>query len=128
MHPISGAVEWWLASSVSVSLFQGVLDAFAETVGAGNDKAVVLLIDNAGWHVSKKLKRPDGIRFSFLPPYSPELQPAERLWPLTDEVVANKAFDSLEELEQALDQRCSALTEQPDIIKAHTHFNWWPSE
>ena len=128
VQPSSGAVEWWLASCVCVGLFQAVLDAFARAVGAGQDKTLVLLIDNAGWHVSKKLKPPDGLRLSFLPPYSPELQPAERLWPLTDEAVANKAYDSLEELAQTLDQRCSALTDQPDLIKAHTHFHWWPKE
>ncbi len=128
VHPVSGAVEWWLASSVSVGLFQAILDAFAKAAGAGRHKTVVLLIDNAGWHVSKKLKPPEGLRLAFLPPYSPELQPAERLWPLTDEAVANKAFVSLEELEQALDQRCSALTDQPDLLKANTQFHWWPSE
>jgi hypothetical protein len=41
---------------------------------------------------SKSLK---GVRFCFLPPYFPELQPAERLWPLVDEAVANKRFDTL---------------------------------
>jgi hypothetical protein len=128
VHPVSGAVEWWLASSVSVGLFQAILDAFAKATGAGVEKTVVLLIDNAGWHVSKKLEPPEGLRLTFLPPYSPELQPAERLWPLTDEAIANKAFDSLEELEKSLDQRCSALTDKPDLIKAHTHFHWWPNE
>ena len=128
VRPQSGAVEWWLASSVSVSLFQAVLQAFAEAVGAGKTKTIVLVLDNTGWHVSKKLKLPRGIKLCFLPPYSPELQPAERLWPLTDEAVANKAFDSLQELSQTLDARCSALTDQPDLLKAHTHFHWWPNE
>ncbi len=34
----------------------------------------------------------------WLPPYSPELQPAERLWPLVDAPIANRTFDSIEEL------------------------------
>ncbi len=33
----------------------------------------------------------------FLPPYSPELQPAEHLWPLTDEGIANTLFAALDE-------------------------------
>ncbi len=34
VHPASGEVEWWLANSVGVALFQAVLDAFADSVGA----------------------------------------------------------------------------------------------
>lgn len=72
--------QWWVANSVNVALFQSVLDAFAEATGSGQDKTVVPVPDNAGRHVSGKLKIPDGIHFCFLPPYSPELQSAERLW------------------------------------------------
>jgi len=128
VRPTTGAVEWWVATGVSVALFQAVLKAFAKAVGAGTDKTIVVVLDNAGWHVSKKLKIPDGIVLCFLPAYSPELQPAERLWPLTDEAVANKPFDNLDQLTDILDQRCAALTDQPSLLKGHTHFHWWPSE
>lgn len=63
VRPSTGAVEWWVASRVGVALFQQVLDAFARDVGAGPDKTVVLVLDNAGWHISKKLRPPEGIRF-----------------------------------------------------------------
>jgi len=127
-RPATGAVEWWLANSVNVPLFQRVLDGFAATLGAGPDKTVIVVLDGAGWHVSKRLCLPDGIRLCFLPPYTPELQPAEHLWPLADETVANRPFASLDELADALDQRCSVLTDQPEIIKANTNFHWWPAE
>jgi len=45
---------------------------------------------------------PDGIILLFLPPYSPELQPAERLWSLTNEPLVNRAFASLDELEDLI--------------------------
>ncbi len=86
-----------------------MLDGFAATVGAGPDKTVILVLDGAGWHVSKRLRAPDGIRLCFLPPYTPELQPAEHLWPLADETVANRSFASLDELADALDRRCFLL-------------------
>ena len=38
-----------------VAVFQSVLDAFAESVGAGDHKIVIVVLDNAGWHVSKKV-------------------------------------------------------------------------
>ncbi|MCP5109438.1 MAG: IS630 family transposase [bacterium] len=128
VRPANGAVEWWVANAVNSALFQSVIDAFAAAAGAGPDKAVVLLLDNAGWHRAKKLKIPEGLRLCFLPPYSPELQPAERLWPITDEAIANRCFETLDELAETLDQRCSALTDQPEVIKANTLFHWWPAE
>ena len=45
----------------------------------------------------------------FLPAYSPELQPAERLWPLTNEIIANQTPQSLDELEELLILRCQKL-------------------
>ena len=44
-----------------------------------------------------------------MPSHSPELQPAERLWPLTNEAVANKLFQSLDELEEVLFQREASI-------------------
>lgn len=103
-----------------------MLAHFAADVGAGRTKTVILVLDKAGWHVSEDLDVPEGIRLVFLPPYSPELQPAERLWPLARETLANKSFASLKDLDQALAARCLALTQQPNTIKAHTQFHWWP--
>src|SRR6478736_2300021 len=85
VHPSSGAVVWFVCTTVDTDLLSVVLAVFARTVGAGRDKLVVLVLDNAGWHISDKLKLPDGILLEFLPAYTPELQPAERLWPLTNE-------------------------------------------
>ena len=107
-------------------LFSAVLAAFATAVGAGPDKLVVLVLDNAGWHSSEQLVVPDGLRLAFLPPYSPELQPAERLWPLTNEAVANQSFATLKELDEALGKRCCTLAGLPELIKGHTNYSWWP--
>ena len=128
VRPRTGAVEWWVTDGIGVDLFQQVLNAFARDVGAGADKTIIMVLDRAGWHTSPKLVIPDGIRFCFLPPYTPELQPAERLWPLADECVANTPFDNLEQLTEKLDRRCNQLTDEPDIIKANTCFGWWPAE
>jgi len=81
-------VEWWVASGIGVALFQQELDAFARDIGAGSHKTVILVLDNAGWRVSRKLRPPDGVRLCFPPPYAPKLQPAERPWPLTNKGVA----------------------------------------
>jgi hypothetical protein len=61
-----------------------------------------------------------------LPPHSPELQPAQHLWPLTDTALANHHFASIEELEDAQAERCVALQARPDLIRSTTLFSWWP--
>jgi hypothetical protein len=40
----------------------------------------VLLLDQAGWHLSAKLDVPDNITLMPLPPKSPELNPVENIW------------------------------------------------
>lgn len=102
------------------------LRLFAKSVGAGKDRIIVLAIDNAGWHRAKKLEVPNGIHIEYLPPYTPELQPAERLWPLANEAVANESFQSIEDLDHVIGKRCLQLSEQPHTIRDHTNFNWWP--
>ena len=126
VHPTSGAVEWFTGSTVDTALFSAVLARFAAAVDVGPHKRVLLVLDGAGWHVSADLVVPEGIRLVFLPPYTPELQPAEHLWPLTNEAIANRHFATIAELGRALTTRCRALTAQPDILKDSTLFHWWP--
>lgn len=85
-------------SSVNIPLFEAELAAFAQAVGASPGKQIVLVLDRAGWHASVHLRVPDHVHLLFLPAYSPELQPAEHLWPLTNTVLANRHFASIEEL------------------------------
>ncbi|WP_245927777.1 hypothetical protein [Aphanothece hegewaldii] len=61
-----------------------------------------------------------------MPPYSPELQPAERLWALADEPLVNKSFETLDDLEFVLAQRCQILAKMQPQIQALTNYYWWP--
>jgi transposase len=103
-----------------------VLADFAQAVGAGPTKQIVLVLDGTGWHASKQLTIPAGVQLVFLPPYSPERHPAERLWTLTHAAIVNRLFATLDELEEAQGQRCVSLQANPDLIRRHTLFAWWP--
>ena len=127
VHPGTGEVVWFICSTVDAELLSAVLAAFAATVGAGEGKLIVLVLDDAGWHISGDLVVPKGIELAFLPSYTPELQPAEHLWPLADEAVADKHFATLEDLDAALSERCRTLADMPEVIKAATHSAWWPA-
>src|SRR5688572_21882101 len=112
--------------TVSIAAYGSVLADVAELVGAGLTKQVLLVVDQAGWHVSPQVQAPDGVHLEWLPAYSPELQPAERLWPLTNEPLANRAFPDLAALDTALAEQCVRLAEQPERVRAQTCFHWWP--
>ena len=100
--------------------------SFAQAVGASKKKIILLVLDRAGWHTSEKVVLPEGIILEPLPPYSPELQPAERLWALADEPLVNKSFETLNDLEAALSQRCQILSQMQPTIQALTNYHWWP--
>ena len=55
----------------------------------------LVLLDQAGWHVSKKLPVPDNITLLSLPPKSPELNPVENIWQfMRDNWLSNRVFNS----------------------------------
>jgi transposase len=99
----------------------------AEQTVAGQSKIILLVMDRAGWHRSDRVVLPSGIYVEYLPPYSPELQPAERLWSVADEPLVNKSFDKIQELEAVLEERCQILsTTMTEPIKNLTNYYWWP--
>src|SRR5215472_15420073 len=85
VQPQSGKTSWWLMPTVNTQAFSLTLSAFAQEQGVGPDKHLLLVLDQAGWHRSAQLVIPHGLHLLFLPSHSPELQPAERLWPLSNE-------------------------------------------
>jgi transposase len=127
VHPETGENHWWLHDKVNTDNFNAILTEFAQKVGAGEKHQVILVLDGAGWHRAKKVDVPDGIHLQFLPPYSPELQPAERLWSLSDEPLVNRCFDSLDELRSVQRDRCLDLGSRCDEVRRRTLFHWWPA-
>ena len=132
VEPTTGAgalwAGWWLIlPRVNVAAFNRALAEFAAALGVGRERRVVLVLDQAGWHTSRKVVVPPGMTLVFLPARSPELPPAERLWPLVDEAVANRTFATLDGLEEALVGRCRMLqTEEQALIRGATCYHWWP--
>lgn len=128
VRPRTGQTWWCLLPTVTTEAFGVALAAFARDEGIGPRKRAVLVLDQAGWHLGKELVLPAGLDLAFLPPYSPELQPAERLWSLVDAPVGNRTFPDLDALEATLVTRCRALEQQRGPIKTRTRYHWWPRE
>jgi transposase len=128
VRPATGQSWWCLLPTVSTAAFAAALAAFAHDEGIDAQHRAVLILDNAGWHTTSHLPLPAGIDLVFLPPASPELQPAERVWGLINEVVANQRVADLAALEAALMHRCRALRRQAPRLQSLTHYRWWPLE
>lgn len=127
VRPQTGQTYWWILPKVNIDLFNRTLADFAAHFGIGKRKHVLLVIDQAGWHMSEQVQLPEGLHLMPLPPHSPELQPAERLWPLTNQAIANQSFPNLDALEEKLFQRCRVLLQQPALIRGLTDYHWWPN-
>ena len=128
VRPSTGQSWWCLLPTVTIPAMELALTSFAHDEQIDATHRAVLVVDQAGWHTSPGLALPDGIDMVLLPAASPELQPAERLWTLVDEPVANRAFPDLDALEAVLLQRCRTLEADPERLQSHTHFHWWPSD
>ena len=64
----------------------------------------ILFLDNGAFHKAKRLIIPNNIALCFIPPYSPELNPAERIWAFLKRKITNKAFKTLDELQNFMDK------------------------
>jgi transposase len=91
------------------------LSVISEKVTPG--RHAVLLLDQAGWHMSPRLNVPENITIVPLPPKCPELNPQENIWQfMRDNWLSNRVFSSYENI---VDHCCYAwnkLTDQPWTI------------
>lgn len=89
----------------------------------GPQRHVVLVLDNAGWHVAKALKVPSNITLLHLPPYSPELNPIERLWAyMKSHYLSNQVFKDYDDL---FDKVKAAWLQLDDPrLQTLTHTEW----
>ncbi len=126
MHPTSGRVFWLVLSYLSAQLMQRFLYEFARS-HTTQGKRIVMLTDGATAHRAKCLRVPERITLVGLPAYTPELNPTERLWSLVRAGVANRDFDSPDELEQSVCTRCQKISAAPAQVTALTNYHWLPN-
>lgn len=89
------------------------------------DVQVLLVMDQAGWHGAKNLIMPGNITPVPLPPYSPELNPVERIWLfLRERFLSHRLLDDYDAIVSACCDAWTALTFHPEIIKSLTSYPW----
>ena len=119
LRPVVGArlERKYIYAFSAVSPHDGVMDSLvlpwvnaetmsmflAEVALRHADEFVLMVMDQAGWHIAGELVVPHNMRLMLLPPYSPELNPAEHLWEaLREDCFANHVFKDLDHVEHTL--------------------------
>lgn len=114
VEPASGASVALQAPYMNTDTMNVFLKMLAGELGP-KDHAV-LIMDQAGWHKAKALKVPKNIWILYLPPYSPELNPVERVWAyLRSHYLANRAYDDYQHLLDAGAEAWQQLT--PELLQ-----------
>ena len=78
VRPDTGDDVTLVMPSVNAKVMDLFLAHFADTLD--QDAHAVMMCDGAGWHDERALTVPDNVTLALLPPYSPELNPVERVW------------------------------------------------
>lgn len=102
---------------------QAFLDAFAETIA--DDEHVALVLDGAGWHSGKSLSVPANITLVPLPPYSPELNPVERVWLyLKERFLSMRLLNDYNAIVTAASRAWKRLRRQSGRLTTLTSYPW----
>lgn len=84
---------------------------------------ILMLVDNAGWHISGEVIVPENIRLIRQPAHSPELNPVEHIWEeIREKHFYNKALKTLDDVEQTLCNGLIELNSNPEKVRSMTNF------
>ena len=86
---------------------------------------LLVVMDQATWHTGNQLILPANMRLEWLPPYSPECNPAEHLWDaLREKYFCNRLFRNLDHVEKVLMEALHSFGRLPAMIQSLTLFPW----
>ena len=103
------------------------MEAHLAEISAAVDKGAhaVIMVDQAGWHMTPKLVVPDNITLLPLPPRSPELNPVENVWQfMRDNWLSNRVFNSYEDIVALCCEAWNKLIDQPWRISSIGRREW----
>jgi hypothetical protein len=122
VEPLTGDQFSLIWSSMNLSTMQYWLDSFSEYL---NDDIAILVCDQAGWHSENGLRWSNNIIRCPLPAYSPECNPAERLWTWLRERLANKVFDTLTVMKDFTIDIINDWDKFKPLLLSMLNYWWW---
>ena len=118
--PITGDSFYWETPLVSNDIFENYLKDFSSQ----NPRELkIVIIDNAGFHACQNITIPDNIKLIRIPPYSPELNPAEKVWQWMKDRTAMKLFKDVKTLQDKITQMVKQLT--PELVMSITSYEMY---
>ncbi len=84
-----------------------------------------VVLDSSGSHRSGEVSWPQDMHPLYLPPYSPELNPAEQVFRHLRKKLSNAVFTTLDELQNALIDELQQFWEDPTVLLHLTAYPWW---
>jgi transposase len=121
--PITGTHFTLELPKCNTDCFQLYLDEFTKQVP---DEFKIVVLDNGAFHKSADLIVPDNIGLLFIPPYSPELNPAEKIWRYFKDEIATEVFKTLDDLSDRLATLVNNLSQ--DHIIATTAYDYYVND
>ena len=123
LRPATGEDFTLVLPRVDARMMDLFLARFAASLP--EDVHAVLVLDGAGWHDQRALTCPDNLTLLVLPPYSPELNPVERVWLyLRERFLSLRVLDSTEAVIEACCTAWNALTTEPGRIQSLCAYPW----
>lgn len=118
VNPTTGELVSLIVSHCDTEVFQIFLDTMAEEVPRRPGKRVLLVLDNAGWHKTRRLCW-HHIEPVYLPPYSPDFNPIERLWQqLKGYYLAGFLTKHRDELRDKLTESIQDLLKRTELVRS----------
>ena len=85
----------------------------------------VVVMDQAGWHLASVLPKLDNLTIVYLPPYSPELNSAERLWEwLRQHELSNRCFECYDDIVESCSSAWNKMCAIPGLLKSLCSRDW----
>ena len=122
LNPRGGELFALLLPDMTVASFQAFVDEFIGFVG--QNRPVRLITDGAAAHRSTRLKIDEELTIEHLPPYSPELNPVERLFKELRRELKNRVFETLQEIEEAVVKAIKPFIKDGSRVKKLTFYGW----
>lgn len=118
VNPASGQLVSLIVPHCDTEVFQAFLDTMAEEAPRRKGVRVVLVLDNASWHKARSLDW-HHIEPVYLPPYSPDFNPIERLWQhLKSQYLAGYLTRSGQQLGDKIYNSIRDLLGLPEVIRS----------
>lgn len=96
-----------------------------EVAGQHGDEFILMIYDGAPCHSEGALKIPENMMVETLPPYCPQINPAENMWEeIREKFFPNLVFDSMDAVENKIVEAAVAYKNNPQIVQSITAFNW----